>query len=53
VDVGVDGVKQMQSEFFDQGGISAHLFEYRIDQHRRSRRAIGKKIRVGRRLLIE
>ena len=47
VDVSVDGVKQMQSKLFDQGAIPAHLFEYRIDQHGLSRRAIGKKIRVG------
>lgn len=47
VDVGIDCAKQMQSQLFDQGGIPAHLFKDWIDQHRFSRCAIGKKIRVG------
>jgi hypothetical protein len=43
----------MQSKLVDQGSIPAYLFEYGLDEHSLSRRTIGKKIRIGWRLLIE
>ena len=53
MNVSVHRIKQAQPKLVEQCAIPAYLFEYRIDQYRSARFFVGKKVRVGRRLLVE
>ena len=48
-----DGRDEPQPEFVEQRRVAAHLLEHRIDQHRFARCAVGKQVRVRRRLRVE
>ena len=53
VNMGLQGIDQLEAEFSQQGRVAAHLFVDRVDQNRLARAAVSQQVRIGRGLRIE
>ncbi len=53
MDMGLEGVEELQIQLLQQRDVAAQLLVDRIDDHGLARLAVGEQIGVGRRFRIE